>query len=182
MTIHHAVLKKAAKHNITLEPRVDNEGLKTADFIAKHTDLPAPIIHSDPRVALDEALKMLGYTKPKRVRQPGAPKVKKAKGKKDKAAKAGLVSNKSVVKKHYKEQYKAKGSGQGNGDRLDAAMRDALEADENALSKIAKENSVQHIYSALNKGLQRMNLTNILRGRVKRGEGVKVLGKTIASL
>lgn len=178
--IHHAVVKKAAKHNVTL---AQVEG----GFEASHADLPQTQLGTTPAEALAAALKALGYSKPKKVKQPSAPKVagkkpKKAKTKKDKAAKAGLVSNKSVVKKSYKDFYKTKGSGQGNGDNLDIAMRDALEADDNALSKIARENNVQFNWGALNKGLQRMNLTNVLRGRIDRNEPVKVMGKTIRTL
>lgn len=182
--IHHAVVKKAAKHNITIVPPGEGETL----WKASHADLTDKAEATTPSEVLEAALQALGYKKPKREKKPAAPRVagkpktKKAKGKKQKAAKAGIIANKSVVKKVYKEQYKTKGSGQGNGDRLDIAMKDALEADDNALGKIAKENGIQFNWGILNKGLQRMNLSNVLRGRIDRGEPVKVLGKSIASL
>lgn len=179
MKIHHAVAKKAAKHQITIEASKDAE---TGDFsyTASHADLPKPAMANDAKTVLNAALKALGY-------KPSKPKVaanknKKSGGKKAKAKKAAIVANKSIVRQPYKDAYKTKGSGQGCGDRLDVAMRDALEGDSAALTKVAKSNNVPFVWAGLNPGLQRMNLTNVLRARVKRGEKIDVMGKTIASL
>lgn len=176
MKIHHAVAKKAAKHGIALKHMPDGVTVS-----ATHPDLADSVAGDDPTKVLFEALKALGYIKPKRVRQPGAPKVRAA-GKKAKAKKAAVKANKSMVLKDYKEHYKKHGSGQGNGDRLDQAMRDALDGDDTALPKIARENNVPFLWQVLNRGSQSMNLRNVLRARIKRGEKVSVLGKSIASL
>lgn len=162
--VHHTVAKKAAKLRIELLPQEDGT------FRAVHADLPSPVAGKTASDALNEAAKALGY-------KPSKPK----KSKKDKPAKV-IIVNKSVVRQPYKDYYKSKGSGQGNGDRLDVALRDALEGDENCLPRVAKENNVPWVWNVLNRGLQRMNLTNVLRARVKRGEKISVLGKTIASL
>lgn len=165
--IHHAVAKKAAKHHIELVVQQDGT------YRATHKDLSEVQVGSDAKAALSAALKALGYKAPR----PASNSNKKAKAKK-----SALPSNKSVVKKPYKDIYRTKGSGQGCGDRIDIALRDALEGDEAILPKIAKENNVPWVWAILNRGLQRMNLANVLRARVKRGEKISVLGKTIASL
>lgn len=172
MTIHHAVQKKAAKHRVTITPV---EG----GFQAAHADLPQSQLGKTPTEALGAALQALGYTKPKRTRPPGAPRVK-ASGKK--AKKAAVPANKSVVRKEYKAEYKKTASGQGNGDRLDQAIRDYMEGDGASYPKLAKENNVPFVWQVLNPGLQRMNLTNVLRARIRRSEKVTVDGKTVASL
>lgn len=165
MKIHHAVAKKAAKHQITIAYDEEHK-----NYIASHADLVQAEVGSNATTALNAALKALGY------------KPSKKSGKKAKAKKAAIIANKSVVRQPYKDQYRTKGSGQGCGDRLDVAIRDALEGDEASLTKIAKANNIPYVWQALNRGLQRMNLSNVLRARVKRGESVDVLGKKIASL
>lgn len=165
MKIHHGVAKKAAKHHINLVHTADGTQVS-----ANHADLAESIIGNNPKEVLAQALKALGY------------KSSRASGKKAKAKKAAVTQNKSVVKRPYKEAYRTKGSGQGCGDRLDVAMKDALEGDEAAMVKIAKSNNVPFVWQVLNKGLQRMNLTNVLRAIIKRGGKVDVMGKTIASL
>lgn len=164
MKIHHGVAKKAAKHNIELHEQPDGTWTWT------HADLGTAISEANPKAALAAAMRALGYKKPK------------SSGKRVRAKKAAVIQNKSVVRKEYKAQYAKSTTGQGNGDRLDVAMKDGLEGDPDALRKIAKSNNVPFVWQALNPGLQRMNLTNVLRARVKRGEKVDILGKTVASL
>lgn len=171
MTIHHAVAKKAAKLNIELLPQEDGT------VRATHKDLASPVAGADAKAALAEAVKALGYKTPRPKKASNTNK--KPRSKKDKAAKSALPSNKSVVKKVYKDIYRTKGSGQGNGDALDIALRDALEGDSGCLSKLSKENGVPFVWQVLNPGLQRMNVSNVLRAKINRGEKVTVLGKNV---
>lgn len=160
-TIHHAVQKKAKANGINITAI---DGGFRAEVVAKPEDFVSGPV---PKDLVDQLIAKM------------PPKPKKArKAKKDKAAKAAVPANKSVVKKSYKDVYKAKGSGQGCGDALDRALKDALDGD-CSLPKIAKENAVPFLWQVLNPGLQRMNLSNVLRAKLKRGEKVSVEGKNI---
>lgn len=68
-----------------------------------------------------------------------------------------------------------------NGDRLATALTGKTGAD---MKKILKENGLEWNpeWDARNEGMQKMNASNRLRAAVKRGEKVKIDGKSIASL
>ena len=87
----------------------------------------------------------------------------------------------NVVNRDWKA--KAKTSGGGNGDALDTAMRNAwLGADspDEAFFSLCDENGVDSgRWMHLNHGMRRMNVGNVLRGRLKRGEKVTVRNKAI---
>lgn len=65
-------------------------------------------------------------------------------------------------------------------DALDAALADAMLGSESALVEIAHENSIEFRWGHLNRGMQRMNLGNVLRGRLRRGERTTVGGVELA--
>lgn len=87
----------------------------------------------------------------------------------------------NVINKDWKT--KAKTAGGGNGDALDTAMRNAwLGADtpEAAYLSLCDENGVDSgRWMHLNHGMRRMNLGNVLRGLLKKGQKVTVRGKAI---
>lgn len=87
----------------------------------------------------------------------------------------------NVINRDWKA--KAKTAGGGNGDALDTAMRNAwLGADtpEVAFLSLCDENGVDSgRWMHLNHGMRRMNLGNVLRGMLKRGEKVTIRGKNI---
>jgi len=78
---------------------------------------------------------------------------------------------------------KAKTAGGGNGDMLDVEMRNAwLGADspEQAYLSMCDENGVDSSrWMHLNHGMRRMNLGNVLRGLIKKGQKVTIRGKAI---
>lgn len=84
---------------------------------------------------------------------------------------APAVRGKSVISHERKKAWEAKPT-----DRLDAALADAMLGSETALLDIAHENSLAFKWGHLNRGMQRMNLGNVLRGRLRREERVSVLG------
>jgi len=94
------------------------------------------------------------------------------------------TSTKSIVPKNYKELYGKAGN---CGDELAAALKEAVAhdagkdgktpkgIDEKKMAAVAKANSIDMgRWSGLNIGQQRMNLGNVLRNRLKRGEFVQV--------
>lgn len=87
----------------------------------------------------------------------------------------------NVINKDWKT--KAKTAGGGNGDALDTAMRNAwLGADspEAAFLALCDENGVDSgRWMHLNHGMRRMNLGNVLRGMLGRGEKVTIRNKAI---
>lgn len=86
-------------------------------------------------------------------------------------------NTRSIVPSAYKEAY-AKNGGT-CGDELAAAISELAivdgKADAQRLSEIADQNGVDFSrWRHLNIGQQRMNLSNVLRGKLKKGENVKV--------
>lgn len=85
----------------------------------------------------------------------------------------------SVVPAHYKKDY---GPSQSCGDEIAEIMKaetcdEKGKADRAALIRIADANGIPHDrWAHLNVGMFRMNLSNVLRGKVKRNEQV-VIGK-----
>ena len=91
-----------------------------------------------------------------------------------------LPPNRSVVPKRWQEVY-AKSELKGtNDDRiaraLDEATKTAGKADPAKIRAIGELNGVdvERRWGARNVGMQRMNLGNVLRGRIKRGEEVRL--------
>lgn len=183
MKIHHATLKKAAKLGVTLKET------ENAQFVASHPDLDNVMVGQTARDALDLIALDLGAKGAKesvarKVRAKSAPAKgtpkKKASGKKAKVAKAAVPSNRSVVKKVYKDRYAKQGGTSGT--PIAKALSDALLGEgPGVLPKIAKENGIEWIYAALDTGRQRMCLGTILKGKDRRGEVVRVLGKKVAN-
>jgi hypothetical protein len=96
----------------------------------------------------------------------------------------------SVIPDHYRHQY---GADQNCGDGLAAALLAAAgggckdDLDMAALEAVAGENAVGDRFDGwmtkgLNNGMVRMNLANVLRGKVRRGEPVLVKGQPITAL
>lgn len=87
----------------------------------------------------------------------------------------------NVINKDWKA--KAKTAGGGNGDKLDIEMRNAwlgAETPEAAFLALCDENGVDSgRWMHLNHGMRRMNLGNVLRGMLGRGEKVSIRGKSI---
>lgn len=86
-------------------------------------------------------------------------------------------NTKSIVPNAYKEQY-AKNGGT-CGDELASALSEMVVIDgktsADKLRKIASENGIDFArWEHLNIGQQRMNLSNVLRGKLKKGEAVRV--------
>lgn len=65
-------------------------------------------------------------------------------------------------------------------DQLDLELTEAL-LSTGGLQEVADENGVAFKWAHLNVGMQRMNLGNVLRGKLRRGEAVKVSGISIAA-
>jgi len=86
--------------------------------------------------------------------------------------------NRSVVKKEFKDRY-AGLSGTSNGDVLARALSTALLGNESVLSSIAVENGLPFVWQHLNRGMQRMNLANVLRAKLRRKERVVICGEVI---
>lgn len=82
-----------------------------------------------------------------------------------------------VVPKKYREKY---GKEKHCGDDVAVAMKEFTTDDkgkliEDKLHKVAKDNKIDmEKYAGMNPGMQRMNIGNILRGKINRGEKVKV--------
>jgi len=87
-----------------------------------------------------------------------------------------MKARSSIVPNHYKEKY---GSAGNCGDELAAVLAEVSQVDGKAsysrLMDIAKQNGIDFSrWAHLNIGQQRMNLSNVLRGKLKRGEQVEV--------
>lgn len=86
------------------------------------------------------------------------------------------VKGKSVISHQRKQLWAAKPD-----DQLDAALAEAMLGSEAALIEVAHENSVEFRWSHLNRGMQRMALGNVLRGKLRRSEPVAVAGQPISA-
>lgn len=85
-------------------------------------------------------------------------------------------AKKDVVPSQYRERYKATGGTTGDfvGVQLQKIGKDGLPA----LHAVMKENGIAaDRWGALNPGQQRMNLSNVLRSRLFKGESITILGK-----
>lgn len=104
---------------------------------------------------------MTNATKTKKADQPKAAKTKPA--------------PKSVIVATYKAAWTKR-----QPDQLDLELTEAL-LSTGGLQEVADENGVAFKWAHLNVGMQRMNLGNVLRGKLRRGEAVKVSGISIAA-
>ena len=83
----------------------------------------------------------------------------------------------SIIHSSYKQRY---GKGQSCGDEVAELMKATVsgkdgKVDLAALEKVADDNGIDFSrWKGLNPGQQRMNLSNVLRGRVKRDEQVVI--------
>jgi hypothetical protein len=111
-------------------------------------------------------------------------KTKKSNKKAPKVRKARTGAGKSIIPDAYRSQYKkVKGVKTESGapavhcgDGLAGLMAGL---DNDAIAKVGRENKVDVAkWSKLNPGQVRMNLGNVLRGMIRRGEKVTVQGKT----
>lgn len=93
-----------------------------------------------------------------------------------KAEVAAVLKGKSVISHATKQAWAKKPD-----DALDAALAFALDGSENALLTVAHENTVEFRWTHLNRGMQRMALGNVLRGKMRRGEKVSVDGTRITA-
>lgn len=105
----------------------------------------------------------------------------------DAAMKADEKKTGTVVPLSYKEKYKAAGDPTSCGDEVANAFKAHVtvgkQMSPTMLRQVANENGLdskldEYQDKNLNPGMQRMNIGNVLRGRAKRGEMVKV-GETI---
>lgn len=190
--IHHATAARAKKLGIVLE-QVDH------DLFSATKDGAQLAEGTDPKAVLAKAEATL--PKPEKpVKTPKAPKAKKAKGKKRrKASEDGEDEDgdeeggepKSVIAAKYKKRYQP--NKDTCGDRLVAPVfeythPDGEDLDPKLLVKLGKDNGVDvmdrwgHIQrrgGGWNTGMARMNLVNVLRGKLRRGEDVVIGSKTI---
>lgn len=81
---------------------------------------------------------------------------------------------KSVISHQQKAAWNASAE-----DALDAALRTASDGENDWAVQVAHENRVTFKWAHLNPGMQRMNLGNVLRGKLRRGEKVQVEGVAV---
>lgn len=92
------------------------------------------------------------------------------------AAPAAEKTTKDVVPSSYRDKYKATGGT--NGDFIATSLQKVSKDGVGSLQAVAKENKIDYSkWSAMNPGMQRMNLANVMRGRYLKGETVTILGK-----
>ena len=85
---------------------------------------------------------------------------------------------KSVVPEKYKRQYGKTGN---NGDDLAVFLKE-LDFEADVLPSAKKDAGIDVLdrWGHLNPGMQRMNLGNVLRGAIKKGNDVTICGRTFA--
>lgn len=112
--------------------------------------------------------------------------VKAAKRAAVKATRAGKSNGKSIVADTFRSQYKKDKSKKTESGAPSVHCGDVLASsmaglDNDGIAKVARENKVDaDKWSKLNFGQIRMNLGNVLRGMIRRGEKVTVSGKSIS--
>lgn len=166
MKVHQATLKKAEKNGVSLS------ALPDGTWSAEHKKSKKSKSNYDPKKALDAVLELVKNKKPE-------PKTENSiLAKKDEVLSEVDKHIKSVVKAAYKASYKENG---GNcGDALSKALKAAYDSNDKAFTKICQENGFDpKRWSHLNTGMQRMCLSNSLRGSFKHGIAVTVLGRSI---
>lgn len=84
------------------------------------------------------------------------------------------LKGKSVISHQQKAAWNASAE-----DALDAALRTASDGENDWAVQVAHENRVAFKWAHLNPGMQRMNLGNVLRGKLRRGEKVQVEGVAV---
>ncbi len=93
----------------------------------------------------------------------------------------GAEEGGEVVKEKYKQKYSPNG---GNcGDALAKALTTFRAAEKDAFDIVARDNKIApKQWEGKNKGMQWMCLSNVLRGRVRKGETVLINGEEVKSL
>ena len=110
------------------------------------------------------------------------------KGEIEAAVAAALARKGSVIPDHYRHSY---GVDQNCGDDMATALLAAVGGglkdplDLEALKDVAAENGIaerldQWLTKGLNNGMLRMNTSNVLRGKLRRGEAVTIKGQPVA--
>lgn len=186
MTIHHATLKRAAKFAIVLaEPE---HGYFTATHGGKQI-----AEGSDAKKVLADAEAIVA-PKPEKKAKVAKPKSKAKKSRKSSEEDEDgdeEGSTKSVIAPKYKAKYKPNKDTCGD-DFVQTLFTylhpDGEDVDQKLLVKLGKDNGVDvmdlwgHLktkHGAFNVGMARMNLANVLRGKLRRGEDVVVGTKTL---
>jgi hypothetical protein len=196
-TIHHNTLKRAARFGITLVP-IDN-GM----FSATNGSAVELSRGDSPKVVLEEAICQVDPSQRKTERKPRVAKPKKAKAKRrveddeesdedadeldaeeeriDDEVEEDEEEDKEVVKKKYRERYKP--FKMTCGDDLAKQITQhvsrqnddgELRIDPVKLRTFARANDCwDPRYSGLNVGMQRMNVANRLRAKVRKGHKVR---------
>lgn len=198
MTIHHATLKRADKVGVTL---IEHEGQTIAYKAGDNSKELAS--GKDSKKVLAEAEAMLN-PKPaaptkkngEKRKQPGKKKAKKKAKKRGNSEDGDEESDegegsKSVIKAKYKAKYRP--NKDTCGDPLvkpvfDYTHPDGEDVDLKRLVKLGKDNGVDaldrwgHLKTksgAQNVGMIRMNLVNVLRGKLRQGTDVTIGDKTV---
>jgi len=178
VSIHHTVIKKAAKHGLTM--------ISVGDRVEVRTDKDKVLaFHVNPSKALDTALDRLESDrlrvtdKDPKDREPELKPTKAVEKNGEDTAPVQLKGG--IIKPQFRDRYKKNG---GNcGDDLAAELTAATTVKEGKktrvdaakLKAIAEANGVwRESYSSLNVGQQRMNVSNRLRNKLREGEKVKI--------
>ena len=166
MTIHHATQTKAAKHGIKLTELDDG----TVTF--ENSDGVLSPAYADGKLALIAAL---AYED-------------------DAEASEGDEEDEddeptgTIVKRHYRDEYKARGDATTCGDDIAYAMKDFVTVKDakgkdamsmNSLAMLAGDNEEDvrlagYVKKGLNPGQCRMNIGNVLRNRYEGGDAVEI--------
>lgn len=188
MTIHHATAKRATKLGIKLtEP---DHGYFVAEMDGKQL---AEGTKANDVLAQAEAAAFPKADKPVKAVKAKTAKPKKRKAKKsgDDEDEDGEEGTKSVISAKYKTKYKP--NKDTCGDQLiqpvfDFLHPDGEDVDVKRLVKLGKDNGTDvmerwgHLktkHGAFNVGMARMNLVNVFRGKLRRGEDVVIGEKTL---
>lgn len=87
------------------------------------------------------------------------------------------AKGKSVISRERKAAIKGKPL-----DWIALELQEAQLASERGLQDVAMENGLGFPWAHLNRGMQRMNLANVLRGKQRRGEHFSIGGRTPGQL
>lgn len=172
--LHHATKKRAEENGITINWSAEEDTWLAEDAENKHGILAQG---NDPKALLDEAMDAL--YKAETGEDPEEPTEEESEDEEE-------HEGGSIVPEKYKSQYKEYGGT--NGDVIADHVQDTTRkyeegpkggqvsrVDLEAVTKIAQDNDVDMTaWTNLNPGQQRMNLGNVLRSRLLRGEKIKI--------
>ena len=153
MKLHHATVAKAEKADIIIgEP---SEGSNLYHFSDSEGTIFA--VNADPKAGLDQAIEAKAEGKPYSFRD-------------------------KIMGDGYRETYRPHNDSCGDdvaGALTEATMNGDGKVSLSALSDVAKANEIDPTkYNHLNNGMQRMNIGNCLRGRLRKGFDVVIGDKT----